>query len=75
MNCVVHFCTTKPGWVAQTPELFEWQRLGFRWPSVTARIPVPALLIEGLTDTTAQGAKDVALTYADPVTRLSRREA
>ena len=29
INCVVHFCTTKPGWVAQTPELFEYQSLGF----------------------------------------------
>lgn len=55
VNCVVHFCTTKPGWVAQTPELFEWQ------------IPVPALIIEGKSDETAQGAKDVAKTYADPV--------
>jgi len=53
--CVVHFCTTKPGWVAQTPELFEYQ------------IPVPALLIEGKVDETAQGAADTALTYADPV--------
>lgn len=55
INCVVHFCTTKPGWVAQTPDLFEYQ------------IPVPALLIEGKVDETAQGAADVALTYADPV--------
>jgi hypothetical protein len=31
------------------------------------RIPVPALLIEGKVDETAQGAADVALTYADPV--------
>eukprot|EP00434_Breviolum_minutum_P034138 symbB.v1.2.030205.t1/scaffold3377.1/size107121/5 len=53
--CVVHFCTTKPGWVAQNPELFEYQ------------IPVPALLIEGKVDEVAQGAADTALTYADPV--------
>ena len=31
------------------------------------RIPVPALLIEGKADETAQGAADVALTYETPV--------
>jgi len=54
--CVVHFCTTKPGWVAQNPELFEYQ--------------TPALLIEGKVDEVAQGAADTALTYADPVRSL-----
>ena len=39
----------------------------FSHPSCSARIPVPALLIEGKVDETAQGAADVALTYADPV--------
>lgn len=33
------------------------------------RIPVPALIIEGKSDETAQGAKDVAKTYADPDAR------
>ena len=37
----------------------------------TPRIPVPALLIEGKVDETAQGAADVALTYADPVPRCN----
>ncbi|CAJ1327790.1 unnamed protein product [Effrenium voratum] len=54
LHCVVHFCTTKPGWVAQTPELFEWQ------------IPVPALLIAGKLDETATGSSEVASSYADP---------
>eukprot|EP00439_Symbiodinium_sp_Y106_P071696 s85_g12.t4 len=61
LHCVVHFCTTKPGWVGQTPDLFEYQ------------LPLPALIIEGKVDETAKGSDEVASTYEHPV-RLSHSD-
>lgn len=51
LRCVVHLCTSKPGWVAQMPELFEW------------KIPVPALCVSAEKDTIATGTPEVASSY------------
>mmetsp|Transcript_58717 Transcript_58717/g.157299 ORF Transcript_58717/g.157299 Transcript_58717/m.157299 type:complete len:330 (-) Transcript_58717:169-1158(-) len=54
LRCVVHICTSKPGWVAQMPELFEY------------KIPVPALCISADQDTVATGNKELASSYEAP---------
>jgi len=51
LRCVVHICTSKPGWVGQMPELFEW------------KIPVPALCIKAEQDNIATGTPEVAASY------------
>ncbi|CAE7272951.1 STR6 [Symbiodinium natans] len=46
LHCVVHLCSNKPGWVGQTPELFEYQ------------LPLPALIVEGKVDEVAKGSDE-----------------
>merc|ERR1712232_659891 len=48
---VVHICSHKPGWVKQTPELFEHKVL------------VPALVLRGEEDNVAFGSVEVAALY------------
>jgi len=52
-RCVVHLCTSKPGWVGQIPDIFEYQ------------IPIPALVVEAEKDTVATGSDEVAASYED----------
>jgi len=54
LRCVVHICTSKPGWVGQMPELFEH------------KIPIPAMMITAEQDTIATGTKEVAASYESP---------
>jgi len=51
LRCVVHICTSKPGWVGQMPQLFEW------------KIPLPALCISAEQDNIATGTPEVAASY------------
>jgi len=54
IRCVVHMCDSRPGWVDQMPELFEW------------KIPVPALIIEAEKDMMAIGSNEIAFSYETP---------
>lgn len=54
LRCIVHICTSKPGWVGQMPELFEW------------KLPLPALCIKAEQDTIATGTSELASSYEAP---------
>lgn len=54
LRCVVHIGTSKPGWTAQMPDLFEYKN------------PLPALIVRAELDVLTNGSDDIAASYEKP---------
>lgn len=58
VQCVVHMCTSLPGWTLQLPHFFEQP------------LSTPALIVRGEKDTVASGSEDVAGLYVEQTRQL-----